>query len=406
MTWLPPRSQLTPAQLAAVEATAERPLILRGGPGSGKTVVLLHRARRLGEASGRPERVATLVYTNVLRDFIRSATATLGLKAESVLTFDHWCRLRHLALLGPPPTDAKGHPDFLAVRRNLLAHLRATTTTPELDAVLVDEGQDLDEDCYALLRLSARHVTVAFDPKQSLYREPEEQDALRSLGRNPTELDLRSTYRACPYVVDLACEFIADEEERAIFRAQTETVQTERQFPLLYLAQDEADERRRLVDILRERLLRNERVAILFPTFHQVGLFADFLRDQGILTDQQTQTDTQGRRPSIDFTSGRPVVLTYHSAKGLTFDAILMPGVTRSAIRARASAARRMLFVAATRAVHWVYLSSVEPSCNPAVREAMESLRRRRQATIQTVADLPRKGTPSPQPRPGDWTDI
>lgn len=406
MTWLPPRSQLTPVQVASVEAPADRPLILRGGPGSGKTVVLLHRARKLGEVSGRPDRVATLVYTNVLRDFIRSATATLGLDAERVLTFDHWCRLRHLALLGPPPTDAEGHPDFLAVRRNLLAHLRRTQPAPELDAALVDEGQDLDGECYELLRLSARHVTVAFDPKQSLYREPEEHDALRTLGRQPTELDLRATYRACPYVVELACAFIADEQERAAFRMHAATVQTERQPPLLYLANDEADERRRLVEVLRERLLRNERVAILFPTFSQVGQFADFLRAQGILTDQQTQSDTQGRRPAIDFTSGRPVVLTYHSAKGLTFDSVLMPGVTRSAIRARATAAGRMLFVATTRAIHWVYLSSLEKSCNTSVREAMESLARRRQATIQTIADLPRTATPRPQPKPGDWTDI
>jgi hypothetical protein len=36
----------------------------------------------------------------------------------------------------------------------------------------------------------------------------------------------------------------------------------------------------------------------------------------------------------------------------------------------------------------------------------MESLARRRQATIQTIADLPRTATPRPQPKAGDWTDI
>ena len=96
MTWLPPPDRLTPTQTACVEAPNDQPLVLRGGPGSGKTVVLLHRARRLGLATGRPERVATLVYTNILRDFIRSATDELKLPAEQVLTFDHWCRLRHV----------------------------------------------------------------------------------------------------------------------------------------------------------------------------------------------------------------------------------------------------------------------------------------------------------------------
>lgn len=406
MTWLPPPDRLTPAQTACVEASTDKPLVLRGGPGSGKTVVLLHRARRLGLATGRPDRVATLVYTNVLRDFIRSATEELKLPAEQVLTFDHWCRLRHVELIGPPPTGSHGHPDFLRIRQQLLEHLRARSLPPTLDAALVDEGQDLDEDCFAILRLSARHVTVAYDLKQSLYHEPESRELLRSLGPGRREEDLRATYRACPYVVDLACEFIADEDERSAFRLNVATLQTERQTPLLYLAADEADERRRLVEILRERLLRNERVAILFPTFPQVGLFAGFLRAQGIMADQQTQTDTQGRRPALDFSSGRPAVLTYHSAKGLTFDSVLMPGLTKSAVRARHSSVRRMLFVAVTRATHWAYLSSRESDCNASVLEAMRSLRSRQRATIQTKADLPRQPLPPPLPKPGDWTDI
>jgi superfamily I DNA/RNA helicase len=397
---------LTPAQSASVTAETNRPLIISGGPGSGKTVVLLHRAKRLGLASGHPSKVTLLVYTNVLRDFIRSATHELGLSEETVLTFDHWCRLRYVELVGPPPVDKQGHPDFSLIRKGLLARLSDGKSTPLLDVALVDEGQDLDDEGYALLRLSARHVTVAFDLKQSLYREAGEFSIRQALGAPARELDLQATYRACPYVVDLACEFISDEAEKEVFRAQAATTQTERQTPLLYLAADEADERHRLVEILRERLLRNERVAILFPTLPQVGLFADFLRAQGILADRQPQTDLQGRRTPLDFASGRPAVLTYHSAKGLTFDSVLMPGVTRSAIRARHSSARRMLFVAITRATHWVYVSALAKECNESMHGAMKSLQTRRRALLQTKSDLPRKApTPTPSPR-NDWTDI
>jgi len=406
VTWLPPLERLTKEQASAVDSPIDRPLILRGGPGAGKTIVLLHRARQLGLRTGRPEKIAVLVYTNVLRDFLRSAVPELGLADESVLTFDHWCRLRYVELVGTPPVDKDGHPDFNLIRKGLLARLSKGSTHPLLDVALVDEGQDLDDECYDLLRLSARHVTVAFDLKQSLYRETGESSIRHALGVAPRELNLQATYRACPYIVDLACEFIADETEKESFRAQSATTQTERQTPLLYLAADEADERHRLVEILRERLLRNERVAILFPTFAQVGLFADFLRAQGILADRQPQTDLKGRRPHLDFSSGRPAVLTYHSAKGLTFDSVLMPGVTRTAIRARQTAARRMLFVAITRATHWAYLSSVASTCNETVLAALRGLQSQRRGMIQTKADLPRKApVPKPTPRK-DWTDI
>jgi hypothetical protein len=65
-----------------------------------------------------------------------------------------------------------------------------------------------------------------------------------------------------------------------------------------------------------------------------------------------------------------------------------------------------MLFVAVTRATHWVYLSSLEKSINPSVLEAAQALRGRQRATIQTKADLPRQTLPPPLPKPGDWTDI
>jgi superfamily I DNA and RNA helicase len=83
-----------------------------------------------------------------------------------------------------------------------------------------------------------------------------------------------------------------------------------------------------------------------------------------------------------------------------------MPGLTKSAIRARHSSVRRMLFVAVTRATHWVYLSSLQSNINASVLEAAQTIRRRQRATIQTKADLPRQPLPPPLPKTGDWTDI
>ena len=184
MTWLPPPDRLTPAQTACVEAPTDQPLVLCGGPGSGKTVVLLHRARRLGLATGRPERVATLVYTNILRDFIRSATDELRLPAEQVLTFDHWCRLRHVDLIGPPPTTAQGHPDFTRIREQLLAHLQARAVPPVLDAALLEPARPLFN------RMSAASATMFGIPGFFRLRTP--LNAFGALGVYDTE-PLRQT---------------------------------------------------------------------------------------------------------------------------------------------------------------------------------------------------------------------
>ena len=206
-------------------------------------------------------------------------------------------------------------------------------------------------------------------------------------------------------MVDLACGFIEDPTQREVFRSQAATEQEERQTPLLYRAADEGDERRRLLEVLRERLHRNERVGILFPTLRQVQDYAGFLRTEGILAAKQPETDRQGRRPTLDFAAGRPVVLTFHSAKGLTFDSVLIPGLSSNALRAARGAAGRMLFVAVTRATRWVYMSGPEGRTDDRVKAAFQALVSRRRGTIQSRADAPpipgREG-----PRPDDLRDI
>ena len=48
-TWLIPREELTPEQLRAIELDTRENRVILGGPGSGKTQILLHRAQFLRE---------------------------------------------------------------------------------------------------------------------------------------------------------------------------------------------------------------------------------------------------------------------------------------------------------------------------------------------------------------------
>ncbi len=50
--------------------------------------------------------------------------------------------------------------------------------------------------------------------------------------------------------------------------------------------------------------------------------------------------------------------MAYHSAKGLTFDSVLMPRlVSSSFLRVTADRLERLVFVALTRAAKWAYFS-------------------------------------------------
>lgn len=209
-----------------------------------------------------------------------------------------------------------------------------------------------------------------------------------------SNLTLLDAFRCCPYIVQVAAEFISDVAERAAFLNQARTAQTELQTPLFYEAEDFDDEKERLIEIIRERQVVDRSIAILFHLNRQVKGFAKGLRDAGL------EIETWDRRSGaeLDFGSGIPKVLTLHSAKGLTFDTVIMPRLVEMSFRHVSNARReKLLYVGITRATRWVYLSTVDG-------DAISELERLRKlstlqsspVTMQIWGDSPSSEAPTP----------
>jgi superfamily I DNA/RNA helicase len=180
--------------------------------------------------------------------------------------------------------------------------------------------------------------------------------------------------------VRLAAEFVSDPEEKRAYISQTRTAQTERETPLWYEADDFDDEKRRLLDVLRLRLARGETIAILLPLKRQVFGFAKGLRDAGL--EVETPDD-------LDFSTSLPKLITYHSAKGLTFDSVLLPRLVPGSFpRMSLGRIEHLLFVAISRATKWVYMSTTGSGVAP-----LDRLRARPDSdwlTLQRAGAAPR----------------
>ncbi|HEY8041254.1 MAG TPA: ATP-binding domain-containing protein [Polyangiaceae bacterium] len=123
---------LDPAQKAAVERPAGRPLLVLGEAGVGKTTVALHRLAHLWRTSppGSPLRAAVVVPTDGLVRLLQPALRKLGVDVE-VLTYDRWAaaqarrafrRLPRESDLTPPSVMAlKRHPALRPVLEELAA---------------------------------------------------------------------------------------------------------------------------------------------------------------------------------------------------------------------------------------------------------------------------------------------
>jgi len=380
-TWLLSLEELTPDQVRAVELKPEEHRLIFGGPGSGKTQVLVHRARHLMDLwNVSPERFRIFVFTKVLKEYIRSALYLLDIPDNCVLTFDAWCRSFHQQhIKGPMPKNGKDI-DFPEIRRRVRAHLQANLfPDPPYDFVMVDEGQDLDATSFDILQAIARHITVCIDHKQQIYDSgSSETDILHRLKLRRRNLALLEAFRCCPYIVTLAACLVDDPQEREAYIRQHKTAQTERETPLLFVARDFEEERERLIEILRVRQGKGEKVAVLLPQKRQVFGFAQGFREAGL----EIETPE-----AMDFTNDVPKIMPYHSAKGLTFDTVLLPRLVRASFSKDTDARlARLLFVGITRATKWVYLSTCKGS-EVAPLQRFEALAQRHLFSIQAGGD-------------------
>ncbi|MCD6585621.1 MAG: UvrD-helicase domain-containing protein [Desulfobacteraceae bacterium] len=353
-TWLIPREELTPTQIRAIELDPGENRIILGGPGSGKTQILLHRGQYLMEQHCcKSENFHIFVYTKALRTYIQSALSLLGLKDDTVSTLDSWCMnfyRQHIG--GSTPWNQKARrPDFPAIRKSVFEKIQSGGKKI-FDFILVDEAQDLDSDAFKLLTAMAQHITVCADHKQQIYDSGSEISAiLQQLSIRRSNMTLLETYRCCPYIVQLASHLIKDLSERSEYVCQLRTSQGERETPLLIYAQNAQDEKEQLIDLVRTRLAKGERVAILFPQRRQAYGYAKAFAEADIEVENPKD---------LDFTSDKPKLMPYHSAKGLTFDSVILPRLEkRSFGRIDSERVKRLLFVGITRATKWAALLTV-----------------------------------------------
>jgi len=371
-TWLVGPEELTNDQVRAIDARPDRHRIYFGGPGSGKTIVLIYRARRLLDTYGvNKERFLIFVFNNALKQYIRSALNLLNLPDECVLTFDHWCRDFYKTKISRtlPWNATARQQDYEAIRKAVHRYVLSSPLSHPYEFILVDEGQDLDGLSFDIIRQIARHVTVCTDHKQRIYeRGAPEPEILKRLGLTIRNANFLTTYRCCPYIVKLAGQLLISPEERSQFEKQAKTEQTEKQTPLLYLARDWEEERSRIVEIIRTRQQKGDRIGVLFHLNRHVYGYAKGLQEAG-LEIEVLRTNRDQTLREIDFQSDLPKVLTYHGAKGITFDTVIMPRlVTQAFPRREEDDIRRLLFVGITRATKWVYMSATEKGYLPLLK--------------------------------------
>lgn len=393
--WIVPLEDLTPDQLNAINLSFDKNRIVIGAPGAGKTLVLAHRAKRFIDTQKSRIGVKVLIYTNVLVKFMCEGMEQIGFQENEIETFDKWCLAEFNEIVGgQPPKKQEGKrwiPDFDEIHKQVL-EAAEKLPAPRYNAIFVDEGQDLSETAVRLLGLISKHVTIAMDSKQQMYTgRVDLKTASDALGIPKQASQLLASYRCTALIRDIASELLANEEDAKNFRSYQLYGINGVEKPIYVESEDVESEWDVFAELIKERALLGQTCAILLPTTRAVYAAQFELEKRNVAVST---------RKDADFTDLKPELLTFHSAKGLTVDAVFVPGLTEaffSSMRKHGEIAT-LLFVGLTRAARWLCLGTRPSGTVTEIADAIESLVQRGSLVKYTKAVA---SAPDPKDRDG-----
>jgi hypothetical protein len=299
--------------------------IVYGVAGSGKTVILIGRARLV--AQDPEKRALILCYNRALADYFRR----LFVQTANVtcLNFHLWGAQRNAVNFNPNEDEEK-------FGQRLLERLqRGEGEAQRYDAVFIDEAQDFSKSWFMCAKLALREpddgdLLIVADGSQSLYRRGRftwQEARVHAVGRTiNTRFDLDKNYRNTREIMKVAAEFVSRNGEEShpdglqIIRPNPDTALRSGPVPEMLTARTQEEEIRAAVEKILFWLecgLRPPEIAVLYRA--NTGRW---VRDLVSLISRETRVHWWD---SADFNDPFGVsVRTIHSAKGLQWPAVLV----------------------------------------------------------------------------------
>ena len=362
--------------------------VIHGVAGSGKTMILVHRARLLAREAEPARPVLVLCYNRALADRIEALIAPdEPLRARlQVRTFHGWCaelaRRHRIAV----PAAPEGQDDADAPARLAQAVIAAADAgrvpLGGHHAVLIDEAHDFEDGwlrlAAAMTDPAARRLLVLYDDAQSIYQRLRRRFSFTSVGiqaRGRTSV-LRLNYRNTAEVLGLALRFARgllpergrdreagrdDEDDRVTGVAPSSSGRRGPR-PVLIRARSEHEEAELLAARIADAVVAGTplgEIAVLCRTRAQMAPIAEALARRGLPLQSMGSAGFQ----HFDWSQAGIRLVTLHSAKGLEFAHVHVAGLQRLPWRDETlEDAVRLVYVAMTRATQSLVLSCCGPS--------------------------------------------
>lgn len=351
--WMIIESELDEDQIKVLMATNEKSCIVSGCAGSGKSVLALIKAQRIQKEKG--DNYQIIVYTKALCNYMNAGRETLELHNDF---YYHW-------------------------------HWKNRLDCPSADYVIVDEIQDFTcEEIQEFINATNKNFFFFGDTAQSIYQGIKDTMPVNGINRlfpydkEPKNFSLYRNYRL-PIPTARVAQYIGIDLEAYDERTykSKETV-----VPKFIRYSSFNEQINSIAQILKQGNLSD--VGILLPHNDDVRNVSTRLNFLGINHEAKYEDKEDWRNSvnNLDFRTSNPKIMTYHSAKGLQFEAVFMPGISPLSDDERKKISeQKALYVAMTRTYRYLYImySGVLPDPLSQVPNNLYST-----SEIETVEDI------------------
>lgn len=320
--WFINESELDDYQYEIKQLDTRLSYAIQGCAGSGKTILALWRAKELQES--KKGTFIMIVFTKALRQFIDDGVRAIGIDTNQVLYQWEWENKR-----GKLPADF----------------------------VIIDEAQDFTVSEVNYLKGKSRVSIMLFgDSAQQLYNEKRvtmdgnpRKEKTQSMPGIAATLgvpirDLTFNYRL-PRRIARFAEYINSAKDKLESRCKKEGAY----YPVIKKCASFEEELNWVIQKIRDNNLKD--VGILLPNNTSAKNTYDYLNGEGMNPEAKFDSDGESAM-TLDFNTDNPKILTYHSAKGLQFQTVFVPGC-----EVNDDFFQNPLYVALTRTFERLYIS-------------------------------------------------
>ena len=350
---LPHMEDLTTTQKSVLNAPLNKSIVVRGAPGTGKSVLAVYRA---ADFAMRGKSVLFLVFNKPLETYIKSAVRSLDVLVE-VKTYHAWLKDFFIYNFHKEPPYVASTDDYQDFDYKAVVDVFKSQDT-YYDFIILDEAQDFPLDFIQALSYVGKTINCFIDDNQRIRCNQRTRYAeIYNLLEDSRVYTLQDNFRNSEEIYKFA----------DIYSHHTESILTRKNGEKPLFASINNDNER--FNLLKRLILNNSTGTIGIIT--NAGEQESFQkRLTSLLEDKVPVKAYDGNSKNkklwgIDFDQSGVYILSTGTAKGLEFDVVIIPTVDKLRSKRDANLDSNIFYVAATRASNELYCLYNEKKSSP-----------------------------------------